>query len=185
MPPASRPIREPRRSPRRMDDPARRIAVGRVNAPWGLKGHVKVTPYTSNPERFASGSELLVRGKPTRVIEVVEPRGYPIVLFEGYASVSAAEALRGALIEIEGEALPELPQGEYYVHDLVGLTVRTRDGAVLGELAEVLTTGANDVYVVRRPGERDVLVPAIPDVVLDIDLEARTMTIEALEGLLG
>lgn len=161
-----------------------RIAVGRINSPWGLKGHVKVTPLTSNPERLRVDAELLVRGERRRVLESVEPYGYPILRFEGYPDRTAAELLRGEVIEIEEDELGELPAGEYYVDDLIGMTVVTSEGETIGELVDVLATGANDVYVVKRPQARDVLIPAIPDVIRAVDLAAKRMTIEPLPGLL-
>ena len=161
-----------------------RVAVGRVNAAWGLRGHVKVTPFTSNPDRIRTGAVLLVRGEPRAVLDVRRPRGYPCVVFEGCEDAAAAAALRGAMIEIEDADLPALPDGEFYVHDLVGLAVVDADGEPLGELAEVIRTGANDVYLVRREGARDALVPAIRDIVLGVDLEAGTMRIEVVPGLL-
>jgi 16S rRNA processing protein RimM len=161
-----------------------RIAVGRINSTWGLRGHVKVTPLTSNPNRFNPGTTLIVKGQPTTVVDLNTSQGYPIVKFDGYPDATAAESLRGGLIEIDEAALPPLPEGEYYLHDLEGLDVVTRDGEAVGTLIEVLTTGANDVYVIRRAGKPNALVPAIPDVVLSVNLEARTMTIEAMPGLL-
>ena len=161
-----------------------RVAVGRVNATWGLRGHVKVTPLTSNPDRIRPGAVLLVRGEPRAVLDVRSPRGYPCVVFEGYEDAASAAALRGAMIEIEDADLPGLPDGEFYVHDLVGLAVVAAGGEPVGELAEVIRTGANDVYLVRREGARDALIPAIRDVVLGVDLEAGTMRIEVVPGLL-
>ena len=163
---------------------SRRIAVGRINQTWGLKGHVKVTPFTSNPERLTTGAELYVAGKPTRVLDSVSPQGYPIMQFAGYENREAAQQLRDELIEIDEAALPNLPDHEYYIDDLKGLTVVASTGEEIGELVEVLTTGANDVYVVRREGQKDVLVPAIADILLSVDLEARRMTIELIPGLL-
>jgi len=161
-----------------------RVAVGVINAPWGLKGHVKVTPLTSNPDRLNRGAVLLVRGEPRRVLDHVEPYGYPMLLFEGYRDRTAAESLRGELIEIDEADLTPLPPGEHYVHDLLGLEVVTAGGEAVGRVEEVLQTGANDVYVVSRPGRRDALIPAIPDVVLKVDVSGGRMTIEPLPGLL-
>ncbi len=166
------------------DSDGRRIAVGRINGTWGLHGHVKVTPLTSNSQRFQPDAVLLVNGQPHRVLDVATPQGYPCVRFEGYASRDLAQALRGALIEIEESDLPALPQDQYYLHDLVGLAVVTTGGRELGRLHEVLRTGANDVYVVRGKGRKEALIPAIPDVVLQVDLEAGRMVIAPLEGLL-
>ena len=161
-----------------------RVAVGRINATWGLRGHVKVTPLTSNPQRIQPGAILLVRGEPREVLDVRYPKGFPCVVFEGYEDATAANALRGTLIEIEEAELPDLGQDEYYVHDLVGLEVVTTDGKRLGRLAEVLRTGANDVYIVRRKGERDLLLPAIGDVIAEVDLAGGRMVVELLPGLL-
>jgi 16S rRNA processing protein RimM len=161
-----------------------RIAVGRINQTWGLKGHVKVTPFTSNPERLATGAELYLAGKQTRVLDSVSPQGYPIMQFAGYTTREAAERLRDEIIEIDENSLPDLPDNEYYIDDLKGLIVVSSTGEEIGELVEVLTTGANDVYVVRRPGDKDVLVPAITDILLNVDLETRRMTIEVIPGLI-
>lgn len=163
---------------------ADRVAVGRINGVWGVRGHVKVTPLTSNPERLVAGAVLYVRGEPRRVLDVRYPQGFPCMRFEGFEDRTAAEALRGALIEIDAADLPALPEGEYYLHDLEGLEVVTAAGEHIGRLKEVLTTGANDVYVIARPGKADALIPAIADVVLSVDLEARRMTIEPMAGLL-
>lgn len=161
-----------------------RIAVGRINGVWGLRGHVKVTSLTSNPDRLAEGAVVLVRGRPTRILELVTPQGYPIIRFEGYSDRTAAERLRDTYIEIESHERAPLPEDEYYVDDLVGMEVVTTDDERVGRLAEVLYTGANDVYVVTREGKRDVLVPAINDVVQSVDLVARRIVIDALPGLL-
>ncbi|MCY3657278.1 MAG: ribosome maturation factor RimM [Chloroflexi bacterium] len=161
-----------------------RVAVGRINATWGLRGHVKVTPLTSNPKRIQPGEVLLVRGEPREVLDVRYPKGFPCVVFAGYEDATAASALRGTLIEIAEADLPDLGQDEYYVHDLVGLEVVSAAGERLGRLAEVLRTGANDVYIVRRKGERDLLLPAIGDVIAEVDLDGGRMVVELLPGLL-
>ena len=145
---------------------------------------MKVTPLSSNPDRFAIGAVLYVRGEQRRVVDLNTSQGYPIVRFEGYPDATAAEALRGTLIEIDEADLPPLEEGEYYLHDLLGLAVVSTAGDAIGTLADVLTTGANDVYVIRRERQPDALIPAIPDVIRAVDLDARTMTIEAMPGLL-
>ena len=161
-----------------------RIAIGRINGPWGVRGHVKVTPLTDNPRRFQPGSLLLLRGQPVRILDVRSPKGYPCLLLEGYADRSAAETLGGAMLEIEEADLPPLEDGEYYIHDLVGLAVETVDGGAVGRLHEVLHTAANDVYVVRREGANDALLPAIPDVIVEVDLSAGRLIVDPLPGLL-
>ena len=166
------------------EDSTERVAVGLINAPWGVSGHVKVTPLTDNPARIAAGARVYVSGELRRIEEVRHPRGYPVVRFEGVTDADAAERLRDALIEIDEADLPALPDGEYYVHDLVGLHVVTAAGEAVGRLEEVLRTGSNDVYLVKRPGQKDVLIPAIDGVLLNVDLAAGTVTIEVVPGLL-
>jgi 16S rRNA processing protein RimM len=182
-PPAQTP--PPSQNPPRAEGPAPgRIAVGYVNGLWGMKGHVKVTALSTNPERLKAGSEVRVLGRLTKIAEVVTPQGYPIIKFQGYPDRTAAERLRGTYIEIDEADLPPLPEDEFYVDDLVGLEVVTASGESIGRLTEVLGTGANDVYVVARPGQKDALIPAIADVVLSVDLEAKRMVIEVIPGLL-
>ena len=166
------------------EPPPGRVAVGRINSPWGLRGHVRVTPLTSNPERIQAGATVLVLGEPARILDVRTPQGYPIVQFEGYTDRNSAELLRNTLIEIPEAELPSLPEDEFYVHDLEGLEVVTTEGETIGRLEEVIQTGSNDVYLVRRRGQKDVLIPALADIVRNVDLETRRMTIEVVPGLL-
>lgn len=106
-----------------------------------------------------------------------------LLKLEGVDTRDAAEALRGAFISVKVEDLPDLGDEGYYIHELLGLRVVGTDGLELGELAEVLTTGANDVYVVTGGG-REVLLPAIPSVILQVDLDAGVMTVSVPDGLL-
>ena len=184
--PAARTVRPRDRTPGGVEaaGAANRIAVGRINSTWGLRGHVKVTPLTSNPQRLQPGAVVFVRGEPRRILDVATPRGYPCIVFEGYEDRTTADALRDTLIEIAEDELPALPEGEYYVHDLVGLAVLDADGEAIGELVEVLRTGANDVYLVRREGARDLLIPAIPEVIREVDLTAGRMSVDLLPGLI-
>lgn len=161
-----------------------RVAVGRINAAWGLQGYVKVTPYTTNPARLAVGSVVLVLGRPTEIADVITPQGYPIVRFRGYSDRNAIDPLLGTTIEIEETELPPLPEGEWYIDEVIGLQVLTTAGDTIGEVTEVLRTGSNDVYIVRRPGKRDALIPALNEIVLEIDVEAKRMVIDPVPGLL-
>jgi 16S rRNA processing protein RimM len=162
----------------------KKVAVGAINGIWGVRGHVKVTLLTSNPDRFKPGVTLLLQGIPRKVLDVQFPRGFPVVLFRGFEDREAAESLVGELIEIPESELPALPEGEYYTHDLVGMAVETSDGEPLGTLVEVLRTGSNDVYVVRREGAKDVLVPAIKDAIVSVDVPGKRMVVEPLPGLI-
>jgi 16S rRNA processing protein RimM len=139
---------------------------------------------TDYPERFKRTREVLVAGGDRR-LRVLGRRlsGNHVVLkLEGIADRTAAEALRGAIFEVPLAEAVRLPPDTYFWHQLVGLRVQTVEGAPLGVLIEVLPTGGNDVYVVRDEA-REILLPAIRDVVREIDLERGTMTVSLLPGL--
>jgi 16S rRNA processing protein RimM len=97
---------------------------------------------------------------------------------------TAVEIFRNVMVYMKSEDMPELPEGEFYTHQLVGLEVITENGERLGVLKEVLITGANDVYLVESPGRKDILLPAIDDVILEIDHEKGKMRVHILPGLL-
>ena len=166
--------------------------VGVMTKPHGLRGEMRVYPRTDfAEERFAPGSRLYVRpegGTPITEVEVRSGRKHQnmwIVGFKGLNSIHDVEHWRGLELCVSEEQLLPLPEGTYYIHQLVGLDVWTDAGERLGTLVEVLTPGANDVYVIRRPQRQpDVLLPAIPDCILAVDLVAKKMTVHLLPGLL-
>ncbi len=108
---------------------------------------------------------------------------FMIIAFSGISTREAASTLRNAVIEITASDLPSLPPGEYYHHQIIGLSVLTVQGEELGRIAEIFSTGSNDVYIVRGKG-REHLIPAIKDVINKIDLDTLTMTIQPMKGLL-
>ena len=158
------------------------VVVGRIVAAHGIKGEVKVEPMTDFPERFARGSRLWLDGVERTVQSGRWQRTQVIVKLAGVSSRDAAEALRGK--ELSVPDLAELPPDEdlYYLHDIVGLRVETRDGETLGEVYDVLSTGSNDVYVVR--GERgELLLPALDDVVLEVDVTGGRIVVDVPDGI--
>jgi 16S rRNA processing protein RimM len=162
-------------------DPRKALTAGRVLAPHGVHGEVKVEPLTDFPARFSPGSVLWLRGAPVRVARS-RWQGRTVVLkLEGLDDRNAAEQLRGA--ELQVMPSPEgLGEGVYYRDDVIGLRVADEDGTDLGRVADVLRTGSNDVFVVRGP-QGELLLPATDDVVKSVDVEAGRMVIELLPGL--
>ena len=157
------------------------VAVGRIVAPWGVKGDVKVDPLTDFPERFGPGSRLWVAGQTLRVARSRWQTGHVYLGLEGVTSREHAEALRGRLLEVPEEELKPLAQGQYYRFQIVGLEVFASDGRALGRVVEILPTGADDVFVVQGPAG-ETLLPAIDDVILEVDLTTGRMVVEPLEG---
>jgi len=167
------------------------LAVGQIVGPHGIKGEVKVAPLTDFPERFRAGNRVFLGvttgetdATPTEIAAARPHQDRWLVLFSDIKDRNAAESLRDQYILIpEEEAMP-LGEHENYAHDLIGLDVETADGQALGKLVEILFTPANDVYIVRGP-QGETLVPATREVVLQVDLAAKRMTIALPEGLLS
>lgn len=164
------------------------ITVGKIAAPFGLRGEVKVIPYTDFPERFVQTRRLFLNKDGLfreANIERVTCRERDIILkIKGIDSPEEAAEYRQALLQIPRDEAWPLPEGSYYHFQIIGLSVATADGLVLGRVAEILETGSNDVYVVRDDKKKEYLIPALKDVVRDIDLEKGLMLIQPLPGLL-
>ncbi len=166
------------------------IAVGHIVGVHGLRGEVKIEPYSDFPERFAEGETLLL-GADLSEVKILGVRPHKqnlLVQLGGVVDRTAAERLRGLWLFVPESEAAELAEGFYWIHDIIGLRVVEAEGGVLGEIVQVLATGANDVYIVR-PGAgqnrgQEILLPAIPDVVQAIDLAQGTMTVRVPDGLL-
>ncbi|AVX20486.1 MULTISPECIES: ribosome maturation factor RimM [Carboxydocella] len=164
------------------------IAIGKIVNTQGHRGEVRVIPMTDFPERFYEMEEVLVQqnGK-TRAFHIDSARPHKqfiIVKFREIVDMNAAERLKDAYIVITRDQLKELPPDTWYIHDLLGMTVITDTGEKIGTLVDVFSTGANDVYVVKpADGGKDILLPAIKDVILSVDTVTKTMTVYLMPGL--
>ena len=171
------------------DDSAepRFLAVGRVIKPHGVQGEVRVELMTDLPQRFKWLKTVYVGERNPRPVVVESVRfhqEFVLLKLSGYPTRTEAEALRNELLQVpEEEAIP-LEEGEYFLHQLLGLEVQTEDGQSLGRLTDVLETGANNVFVVSgADGEH--LIPDIPDVVQAVDVAGGRIIIRPLPGLLN
>ncbi len=169
--------RQKRRTPRY-------LAVGRIVAPHGVRGEVEVEIHTDFPERFVPGARLLVgeRKVPMSVESVRPYRKRLLIKFAEVVDRTAAEVWRGAWLHVPVEEAWPLEEDEFYEHQIVGLDVWTDEGEFLGVVDHIIYTGANDVYVVVGP-QGEVLLPAIKQVILDVDLDEGRMTVHLLPGL--
>ena len=162
------------------------VAIGRIVQPHGVRGEVSVEVLTDFPERFDT-IEVVYLGSASEAEahQVKTSRWHQdrvLLSFEGYEDRTAAEELRGLLVQVPIEETMPLPEGEYYVHDLIGLDVLTTEGEVLGRVDDILFTGANEVYVVVGP-RGQILLPAIADVVERVDLSAGQIVVKLMDGL--
>lgn len=157
------------------------VTVGRIVTAHGVRGEVKVEPLTDFPQRFESGSRLWLEDR-EYTVERGRWQGRSVILkLGGVDTRERAEALRGKEL-LAAEAAEIESEGVYYLHDVIGLRVEDRSGDLLGRLEDVLTTGSNDVYVVR--GERgELLLPALDDIVIEVDVEGGRVTVDVPEGI--
>ena len=159
-------------------------AIGLIERPRGLKGELKALPLTDFPERFAAGARVFIGGEARTVTSANWQKGRVYFYCAGVEDREGAERLRNELIEIPADERPRNASEFWYIDEIVGLRVSSVSGEVLGTVSEVLQTGANDVYVVQRDERRDVLVPAVRDVVKRIDVEAGEMVVDLPDGLM-
>jgi len=160
------------------------MTIGRILAPWGTKGKLKVKVITDFPQRFAPSSTVYINRQPMTIGSTEWHKGEAIIKLNAVDSVEAARQLRGQSIEIHHSQVYSLPEGQYYHFQLIGLEVWTTQGELLGNVTEILTAKSNDNYVVKGD-EGEILIPAIEDVVKSIDLDKGRIVIEAIPGLLS
>ena len=170
-----------------MADSSELIAIGKIEKPFGVRGEVRVRSLSDVPERFEGLTQVTLVSPSGRTLVTgvtrVRANGHSYVLgFEAFTTPEEAAVFRGGLIKIPRSQAPPLPAGQYYEFDLIGMTVVDEAGQLLGTLEEVLETPSNHVFVVRREG-REILIPAIKDVVAAVDVKSQTMTIRTVGGL--
>jgi 16S rRNA processing protein RimM len=165
------------------------IVVGNITAPQGVRGEVRLYPVTDFPERLLEMRTCHLRLRSGEITSYQVRRVRPhktffLLKLAGIDDRDGAETLRDAAVVIPKTAVMPLPEGRYYTFELIGMQVFTNTGEEVGTVHDVLFAPANDVYVVRRPGRADVLVPAVKHIVTSIDVSRRTMVITPPAGLL-
>lgn len=161
--------------------------IGSVASTHGVRGEVKVFPTTDDPGRYKKIKEVILdNGKVRKTAHIAETKFFKqmvIVKFAEVNSMDEAQLLRGYDLYVTREHAIPLKKNEYYIADLIGMQVFDEDDTLLGELEDVLQTGANDVYVVKRENEKELLIPAIRDCILSVDVENQKMQVHLLPGL--
>ncbi len=163
------------------------VTVGQIERPFGVKGEVKVRPLSDVPGRFEGLKRVSLLAKNGQTLETsvthVRRAGARFILgLAGLTTPEGASAWRGGLIQTTRGTVPELPAGQYYECDLVGLTVHTEEGRLIGVVEDILELPGNSLFVVRQ-GVKEILIPAAKELVIAVDLAARTMTVRLLDGL--
>ena len=166
------------------DTPDDAVVVGRIIRSHGLDGSLRIQSLSDNPARFLAGNTLTIAGQMRTVVSCHPlPDGHALLRLEGLNDPYAARRLSGEWLIAPTDSDPQLAEGEYYHYQLVGLTVITGEGENLGTIQEVLETGSNDVYVVSSDSGEELLLPAIEQVVKEIDLASGKVLVHLLDGL--
>lgn len=162
------------------------LSVGFLRRPHGVRGEVIMDLHTDFPERMKKGRKVFVGEdhKPMTLTNVRPHGSGLLVKFDGVDTPEDAGLYRNQWMYVRTKDVP-LPEGQHYKHELLGLKVVDEQDNSLGELVEILETGANDVYIVRDDAGKEILLPNIPSVILDLNIGARTMRVHLLDGLLG
>lgn len=162
------------------------LLVGKLNRPHGVHGEMIMSVMTDFPERIKSDVVVYIglEHQPVKIKTTRHHNRGLLVSLEGFTTREEVDHLRNQEVFVPAADRPPLPEGEYYLHQILGLHVITDEGQPLGTIADWIETGANGVLVVRRADGTDVLLPDIDEVVLKIDLDAGQMTVHILEGLI-
>jgi len=163
------------------------LEVGQIVNTYGIKGFVKVNPLVDNNNQFKSFKTLYIQTKNNfkelQVEEVKFSKNQVLLKFKGIETIEQAEELRNYYLQAKRSDI-KLEKGAYFIVDLIGLDVYTEEGELLGTLKEVLQPGANDVYIVENEAKQEILLPVIPDVVKQVDIEGKKVIVKLIEGLI-
>ena len=165
----------------------KQLQVGVISSTHGVRGEVKVFPTTDDVTRFRqlkkvyldTGREML----PLEIQNVKFFKQFAILKFKGIDNINDIEKYKGKSLLIDREDAVDLDEDEYFIADMIGMKVFTEDGSEFGTLKDVMETGANDVYIIDSPEHGEVLIPAIKECILDVDMDEESMTIHLMEGL--
>ncbi len=157
------------------------VTIGKIIGTHSNQGLVKIIPLTDFPDRFLTMDTMVLekegKFKELKVEKTKWHQKYILVKFAGIGSMTEAEDLKGYIVKIGRDELTELPDNSYYIFDIVGLRVYDDSGAILGQVEDILQTGSNDVYVVGRAEKKPLLIPALKQVIKDIDIANGKMTV--------
>lgn len=167
----------------------KQLQVGVISSTHGIRGEVKVFPTTNDAARFKQLKKVYLDTGWEQIELQIEQvkffKQFAILKFKGIDNINDIEKYRGKSLLIDREDAVELEEDEYYIADMLGMEVYTEDGAFFGKLKDVMETGANDVYIIDTQEHGEVLLPAIRDCILDVDVEKSRMTIHLMEGLVS
>lgn len=161
-----------------------KVLIGKIVNAVGLKGEVKVYNYSDSPEIYEAAEAVYVDDELMKVENLRLQKNMVILKLAGIEDRNAAEAAKNREIFVTEDDLPELEEGEYYIRDLIGMEVALEDGSHLGTMTDVIQNSAQDIFQLRTDEGKNVLIPRVPEFILDINTDERKITVRLIEGML-
>lgn len=166
----------------------KRLEIGQIVNTFGIKGFVKIYPYVDDIKRFDKLKNVyVISKKEEKLLEIEEvkyQKNMVLAKFKGIDNVETAEKLRQSYVEIDRKDAIPLEEGQYFIVDLLGLEVYSDDGRLLGKLNDIFNTGSNDIYEVKDELGKQILLPGIPEVIKEVDLDNGKIIVHLIEGLI-
>ena len=160
------------------------LEIGQIVNTHGLRGDVKVMPWCDDPEIFHELAYVLIDGEEYEIQKSSLHKNAVLLKLKGIDHINDAENYRNKVLTIPREELGKLPEGTYYICDLLGCSVETVNGRNLGKICDIIKTGSNDVYVVEDITKKQVLIPVIDEVIKSVSIDEKRIVIEPLKGLI-
>jgi len=164
------------------------IAIGKVVSTQGNKGEVNIFPLTDLANRFINLTTVLLRNNTSQTtlnIEKIKIKGNTVVLkFKDIENIKEAKMIVGSFLEVERKNAVKLPKDTYFIFEIIGLEVYTENNIFLGKVENVISTGSNDVYIVKDKNKKELFIPAIHEVVKNVNLEKKRINIKMVDGLI-
>lgn len=159
------------------------LEIGKVVNTHGIRGELKIQPWCDDPAIFDELEYIYIGGEKYNITRSRFHKTCEIVAVEGINNINEAELLKNKIVTIEREMLGELPEGTYYIADIIGLEVRSTNGNILGVIDNVISTGSNDVYEIKREGKKPLLLPVIDEVINEVNLNDGYVSVTLIKGL--
>ena len=161
--------------------------IGQIVNTYGIKGFVKVVPFTDDIKRFENLKNIYIDFKGNLILMTIDEVSYSktnvLLKFKEAPDINMVEKYKGCYLKIKRADAVKLPKNSYFIADLIGLEVQTEDGRILGKVDDIFKTGSNDVYVVKHDLGKQILLPAIKEVIKTIDIENKKMIVNLIKGL--
>lgn len=159
------------------------LEIGKVVNTHGIRGELKIQPWCDDPAIFDELEYVYIGGEKYNITRSRFHKTCEIAAVEGINNINEAELLKNKIVTVEREMLGELPEGTYYIADIIGLEVRNTDGKILGVIDNVISTGSNDVYEVKREDKKPLLLPVIDEVINEVNLSDGYVSVTLIKGL--